>query len=314
METGDSSTDSPRSNQASKGAARLNCRWLHCGRRLAVFVAAAIGLATALTISACSLIPPTDVLDYVPRDATRLWRWDMPKVLGGSAPRIFVSEVEDEIGPWLDELGIRLNEVDQIVFVESGGSNRGVMILNGSFDFEDVADKLEDLDYDDDNYRGFELWENGDGEYFSTAAFLSDERYLILGLRGDEDVVRDILIGLDGERGLFKHHSEIGLRKAVFKAERGWGVYAITDCGLDYRGCDGVAIGFADVDHGEGNVNIAISFRSATAAKRSVDNIRVDSGGEGLGLPDPLSQGAMKIEDIDVEGSFVIGTGIAYFE
>lgn len=84
---------------------------------------------------------------------------DYAKMIPGDASRLSVSSgaklrAEDWETP--EELDI---DEDAVKYVASGG---GVNIYDGSFNLEDVRDELEDRDYEEDKYKGVEVWESED--------------------------------------------------------------------------------------------------------------------------------------------------------
>ena len=64
--------------------------------------------------------------------------------------------------------------------------NDGLWAVQGEFDLEDYRDYLEDSGFDDDSYRGYELWEGGSAAY----SLLEDWNIV---LAGDTPLVKEVL-------------------------------------------------------------------------------------------------------------------------
>ena len=147
------------------------------------------------------------------------------------------------------------------------------MIAEGGFDFESIRDELEDLDFEEDDYRGFQMWSD---DFGSGAALLEGSGVYV---HGDKDAVEDVLKALDRGEGFMAPES--GLRRAL--AASGIGIFAVasadcdaTDAGAgafvfltgvdfgryDLEGCDAVAVSFAESDRDESELVFGVAFRS----------------------------------------------------
>ena len=105
-----------------------------------------------------------DCLAYVPGDAAAVGVVDNRAFFGGDVPDDFVDYWQDadnggseEIYDFVDidegDLSIHAGEFDH-------NFDETLQILRGDFDFDVIREELEDgRDCEDDDYRGFEMWE-----------------------------------------------------------------------------------------------------------------------------------------------------------
>ena len=130
-------------------------------------------------------------LSLVPEETTEITVWDVEETLGGDAPERLVDELEQEFEDWLDELGIRFTDLKTIVVTEDGS----LYLLDGDVDLEIVRDALDDAEYDDREYQGYEIWDRDYGRARSLA-LVEQSGPLVLG---DQEEVKDVLRALKRE-------------------------------------------------------------------------------------------------------------------
>ena len=181
-----------------------------------------------------------------------------------------------------DSLGTDFGEVTTVLHVQLGSA--GYTVVEGRFDLDEIRDELEDQDFDEDDYRGFQVW-NGAGK--SSVALLEEFGMYVYG---GADVVEDVLKALDRGEGFLA--PDAGLTRAF--ASAGAGVFAVasTDCdernaglgafhfidGVDFGryelgGCDGVAVSFVGKDRDESEFVFGVAFRSERRADTGVEDL-----------------------------------------
>jgi hypothetical protein len=87
--------------------------------------------------------------------------------------------------PGLEVLNISRSDVN--VFAHGSSTNRSFTLLIGKFDLEEVRDELDDRDYEEDEYKGVEVWEKQVGE-----GSVLESRVALMGdliIMGNEDGV-----------------------------------------------------------------------------------------------------------------------------
>ena len=95
------------------------------------------------------------------------WTWSGSWT--GDAPDDAADDFEDEWEDRLDDIGVSLDDLDTLV--QAQGDDGTVLVFGGDLDFEEMRDELDDARYDDDDYQGYEVWEDGD-LWVETAALL----------------------------------------------------------------------------------------------------------------------------------------------
>lgn len=174
---------------------------------------------------------PDDPIGLIPVDADMVIVFDVSEIQGSSVPR----DVERDFEDWAEDLldgDIDLDDIDTLVVV--GDS---LLIARGDFDFDQVRDNLEDIGYEDDEYRGFETW----GE---RAALIEQGNYVILGFASG--AVQDFLRSLDRGRGLLAFEQDNNLSLLVEDISSGpWIVFRADNCpDVPSAGCDGSGVSY----------------------------------------------------------------------
>ena len=234
-------------------------------------------------------------LNLIPDDATRVVVWDVETILDGDVPSSEADRFEDAWEDDLEEFGMFLDDIGTIV--QAYGNDGIVWILEGDFDFAQIRDDLDDQDYEDGEYRGYEMWSYGYG-FVDSAAFLEKDGYVLLG---GEEAVKNLLKSHSRGLGFLLDDDDTDLGRALQKVGDGWLVTAEEGCDLPLgiRGCEAAS---AAVTRGEEswsvNVTLAFLFRNERTAEAELPDI--DDF-----LSDTLDG------EVATDGQFVVITAIA---
>ena len=243
---------------------------------------------------------PKSVLDLIPDDADNVTRMDLDRILAND----FISdafEVED-LDELDDELGLDPDDISELTAVEWDSGN--AFVIKGSFDLDLVRDELEDVDAEDNPYRGYEVWENLDG-----GAMALLDGYLI-GSDYSVRPVENILKNLYNESGSLGQADENNEMKQILaKLGEGYIVYAVTGDSCPVQRCEGFGWALTEVDEAneEGTVQIVLLFRNERAAENAADDY--DEVAAFLERQEDLN-----IEDTEADGKFVVGVAISEYE
>lgn len=196
---------------------------------------------------------------------------------------------------------IDLEEIEMLVIVVFGDSSE-VSFLKGDFQFDDLRYDLEEFDYEEDFYRGYEVWEGR--RYY---ALLEDEEYIILS--DSRSAIRRSLKVMHQGSGSLAGSEDNDLKRIVGELGRAPLVFAAVGegfCGL--RRCRGVGTAFTgyDVSAEEFDLDFAVLFtseRSARIAEEEYDEV-TDY------LDDSLRVDARIMRS---QGDFVLGSGTSGF-
>jgi len=100
-------------------------------------------------------------------------------------------DLKDSFMENMDYVGTNFDEVDR-----AANTGTSPMVLEGDFNLDEVREKLEDLEYGRDEYRGIEVWE-AEGVLI---ALISNKLVIV----GTEDTVKDcIKVIKDGDASLY---------------------------------------------------------------------------------------------------------------
>ena len=264
---------------------------------LALFVSALLAMALgAACEDGIGGGPSGDPLGLVPDDAYSVAVVDVEQILQGDAPDDLVEEIEDGWEDALDDMGVDIDDVSTMVIAR--GSEGTTIVLDGEFDFEQVRDELDDADYDDRDYRGYEMWEGG-SRFVSSAALLEGSGQIVLG---SVSVVQNVLKDLSRGSGSLLDDDQNNVLKALRKAGGGWEVSARETCNYsEVRGCEaiGTTISRGDEQYSV-ELTLAVLFRSERTAESEMGDLEDE-------IEDSLPR-QMDIEEVRADGEFVIIT------
>ena len=297
--------DPPRNQQASGGGGggglfNIPTKWLiigggGAGAALVAIVAVVVILFLTGVFSGGSPQPGT-IMDLVPADARSVIIMDIKAML---ADDYLAERLEDDADfsagtEELEDFGIDAEDIEQIIFASAGG---GLAVVKADFDPADVQDALEDEDAEEDDYRGYTLWETADGY-----GAILDGGYIV---GGAERAVKDVLNSLyRGEGALSNADDDSDVKRVLDKL--GDGIFIIADvsdaCGSRLERCEGygAALTEADEDREEGSFKYVALFRNERSAENAEENY--DSLANFFEVLD------LDVDDAEVDGEFVTGT------
>ena len=188
---------------------------------------------------------------------------------------------------WLMEY-IYLDDLTTVV-IQNTGSTVGFALI-GNLPFDDLRDVMEDENWEEDSYRGFEVWND------RQVALLEDAGVILI----DETYVGDVLKAMDTGRGLIEGEST--LKRILDKVGSGLSIYGETDGCSSFgspslRSCDGYGYTYTGGNVDVSLVSAAYLFSSEDRAESNLDNIEE-------ALEDTREVDA-DIVNIDLSGDFV---------
>ena len=146
----------PETDRPSRGPFGLPTRWLIIGGGaggVLLLVIVVVSMAWSGVFSGGNP-QPKSVLDLVPDDAEVLRRSNVGEILA-------VDFLADELFPngvfSAEHLGINDEDIDH--FVTATWNSGAVDIVQGDFELDDIRYELEDAGFEEDTYRGYEVWE-----------------------------------------------------------------------------------------------------------------------------------------------------------
>ena len=211
-------------------------------------------------------------LELVPDDASYVGVWDVKAVLSREAPDRLEDTLEDNYEDMLEDVGIDLADLDTLVAVHS--EEGSLVIVDGNFDLEIVMEELDDRDYDDRKYQGYEIWEPDSNRWWPFA-FIGNSGPV---MAGDSDAVKRVLKGLKRDSKFLFDDKESGIVRAFNKAGQGWIVSARDHCGYygasNVSGCEaaGQAVSRGEEEYIVGQKAVYL-FRSERKAESEMDDL-----------------------------------------
>lgn len=311
----------PQTSPSSGGLLGIPTKWLLIGGGggggvlVIVIVVVAILLLTGGGGGASG---GSDVLGYVPADSEGIVIADNAAYLSGDVPEDLVDYLEEEDND--GSFGISSESYDLLdiddddVELYAGTINRNfdpaLEIVQGEFDFDVIREELEDgLDCEDDDYRGFEIWECPDAEFPAVALFEKDG-YVVFAVERQDDL-EDVLTYKAREPENLADDSSSDINQILGQLDGGWLQmgFLIEECPINR--CQGFAISLGKSDDSESiPASYAVRFSSERVATGNVDNIEIDDLIQGLFAEMQLD---LDIEDVQADGEFVVGEGTAEF-
>ena len=257
-----------------------------------------------------------DVLAYVPGDAGTVVILDNQAVLNGDVPEDLIDYWEDDesgrgFGDFLasyDDLDIDDDDIATIAFVADADQNDSLLIVQGDFEFDVIREDLEDgADCEDDDYRGFELWECPDG---GAVALFEKDGYLVFAA-GRQDDLEDLLTLKSRAPERLADAKDSDPKLILDQVGNGWlrVAYITDDCVVNR--CQGIALAVQESDDSESiPASYAVVFSSERAATAAEGDVEIDEFVEGMFAGFDLD---LDIGDVKADGEFVVGDGIAEF-
>ena len=165
-----------------------------------------------------------DMMHLLPREAAGVVYVDVAALYDDDDLRPLQRGAE---GEWVnagfeDAFGIELEGLTEVVFSETDGYS--VFLLVGLEDLVDLRDELDDLDYNEDEIEGVEVWIDTSRSW-EALAFLDGDRVLIAE---NEETMEDVLRQITRESSSLYHQIE----HIVPEVPSGV-LVVVTDCGRD---------------------------------------------------------------------------------
>ena len=259
---------------------------------VAAFALVAVTLFGGVACGAVGQTGSGGVLELVPDTVAAVQVFDVREILGGDAPSDFEDLLDfQQVLEGLRKWGILRVDVRTLAVAESG-SGEEVNFLQGEFDFDVIREVLDEAGREDEDYRGYELWEG-----YPALALLEDDGHVIMGGPGE---VKAVLKSLARDQGLLLQDGENPLKRAMDRAGTGLTAWSSRGCGsLDPSGCDATAFAASAGDEFSVemvDVYVFSSERAAAAAVRDLDDF-YERWGDAVGSLD---------YEVDSDGEFVV--------
>ena len=281
-------------SQPPRGPLGIPTRWLIIAGGGGVLVVVAVLAVVMSGVIGAGNPQPGSLYDLIPEDADSVVIMDVERILAIDDLADAILD-EQEWESLENDMGIDSEDLSEMVIAERDGVH--AVMLAGDFDLDDFRDELEDDDAEEDAYRGYEVWHDGDT---SMALF---DGYVVVSeaTRSVENVLKN-LYNSSGSLGKADEDNE--MKQILDQVGGGLVVSGVTGGVCSVERCEGYA--WAVVDHdestGETEIKIALLFRNERAAERAADDYDQ--------VADFLEREGFDIEDTEADGRFVMGVAI----
>ena len=224
-------------------AAHDNGGGLFRGKGFLVIVGSALVGVAVLAIIVVVLLSggggtvPAGPLNQVPDGYVQVVQWDVENLLNGER----LDDIQDEfLEAWegLEDYGIFLDDVTELVSANDDRSN-SLLLLRGGFEWDDLRDDLDDVGFDDSEYRNVEVWE--ESRLGLNIGLLEDRGLVVISSPGD-DGVKDVIRAVETGEGFLFEEVDLEITRALGKVKVGFQMMAEEGCGEVYlRSCKGAA-------------------------------------------------------------------------
>ncbi len=258
-----------------------------------------------------------DLLAYIPGDAGIVAIGDNRAVLNGNVPEDLIEYWEDnesgggldDFPDYYDDLDIDDDDVATFALVADEDQNDSLAIVQGDFEFDVIREDLEDgLDCEDDDYRGFELWECPDG---GAVALFEKDGYLVFAAERRQGDLEDLLTDKSRDPDELADADDSEIKEILSRTDGGWlQVAVITDDCVIER-CQGLAIAVGESDDSDSiPASYAVMFSSERAATAAEGDVAID---DLIGEMFASFDLELDIGEVKAAGDFVVGSGTAEF-
>ena len=215
----------------------------------------------------------------------------------------------DDFPDSFDDLDIDDDDVGIFAFVIDEDGNDSLSIVQGDFEFDVIREDLEDgADCEDDDYRGFELWECPDG---GTVALFEKDGYLVFAGEQRQDDLEQLLTDKSRNPEKLADADDSDIKEILSRTGGGWLQFALIteDCPIER--CEGIAIAVGESDDSDSMpASYAVMFSSERAAAAAEGDVEIDDFLEEMFANFDLD---LDIGQVKAEGEFVVGSGTAEF-
>ena len=291
------------------------------GRTLAVAGGGAAALVAVIVVVALAVTGAFggggatgggSVLGYVPGDAGLVTIGDVRTQTSRDGLEDYVAFIQDGGDDPRDAQDIGMDDDNIELFAvvyESFGGDDTLWIAKGDFEFDDIREELDDgLDCDDDDYRGFELWECSGRGFPAAVAIFERDGYVVIASQRQADLER-LLTHMSREPEQLANAEDSDIRRVLGAVGDGWlRIAAVHDCPVDR--CQGSGLALQGEDSDAIDVSFALMFGSERAAEAMEGEIGIDDYVTTL-----LSVLALDLDigNVKADGEFVVGDGVAEF-
>ncbi len=252
------------------------------------------------------------VLGYVPGDARFVTIEDYRAFTNREGLEDYAEFIEEggEDPRTTEDIGMDDEHIELFAVVfESILGDDTLWIAKGDFEFDDIREELDDgLGCEDDDYRGFEMWECSGRSFPAAVAIFEKDGYVVSASQRQSDL-EQLLTHMSREPERLASAEDSDVRRILDNVGDGWlQVAQVGDCLVER--CQGSGFALQGDESDSINVSFALMFGSERTAEAMEGEIGIDDYVKVL-----LSGIALDLDigSVTADGEFVVGDGIAEF-
>ena len=214
-----------------------------------------------------------DMAKMVPDDASTFAHFDLQTMRDDKdLKEIYEKMTEGSRDDW-DALGFDMDDINHMAAAEGEeGFSDGLGILKGNFDLEDVRDELDDADFDEDEYKGIEIWKRASWLGGDSAIAISGDTLII----GNKDSVKDCIKVMKGsEKSVYDDNEDF---RDVIDRLPGGIITIVSPSGCRHKYEGTLMAGFVNIKEDEDTlkVHVVIKFDDEDDAEDAKSELKRD--------------------------------------
>ena len=307
-------TPQPQGRQSSGGLFGIPTKWLLIGGGGggALLIVIVVALLLVIGGGGGGASGGGNILGYIPANAAFVVIKDVETQANSEGLEDFVEFMNDRGDDSRDTRDIGMDDDNIELFAtvyESFGGDDILWIVKGDLEFDEIREELDDeLDCEDDEYRGFEMWQCADRSFPAAVAIFEKDRYVVIASQDESDLEQLLThMSRDPEELANDEDSDIG--RILDTAGDGWiQIVSADDCPVNR--CQGFGLALWGEESDSLDVSFALMFGSERTAEAMESDIEIDDF-----LTNLLSALALELDigNVKADGEFVTGDGIAEF-
>ena len=252
------------------------------------------------------------LLGYIPGDAGFVTIKDTRALMNRAGLEDYAEFLQDGGDDPRDTKDIGMDddniELFAVVYESLGGDDR-LWIAQGDFEFDAIREELDDgLRCEEDDYRGFEMWECSGRGFPAAVAIFEKDGYVVIASQRPSDLER-LLTYMSREPENLADAEDSDIRRILNAVGDGWLRFAaVGDCPVER--CQGSGFALRGDDSDAIDVSFALMFGSERSAESMEDDINIDDYVRTLFSVLALD---LEIGNVQADGEFVVGDGNAEF-
>lgn len=211
------------------------------------------------------------MMEKVPKDTTEFTFIDVKALRGDDDLAELLQDLEDSLEDLLQPLATDLDNINRLASADN------IALLDGGFDLDDMRDELDSQGFDEDGYKGVEVWESPRGGWVALV-----ENPIIMGY---QDGVKNCIDVIEGtEESLWDNRDAEDMMDRLPSGLCA-GFYigdTVAPAGWEYQDLEASGWSFRKMDEDTLVMTWILRFDNEEAGHDAIDEIEADLEEEGF--------------------------------